>query len=78
MCSYSLEEAERVVSRKFPAKVRDVEVFLRNLRYTLVHTPSIDILGGISIRDANDYPFLRLRLLPMLMCLFRAIKISNV
>ena len=58
LCSYSLEEIERVVLRKFPAKMRDVELFLRNLRYTLVHTPSIEIIDGISMRDANDYPIL--------------------
>jgi len=58
LCSYSLEEVRRVVMRKFPAKMRDMEIFLRKLRYTLVHTPSVDILDGITIRDPNDYPLL--------------------
>ncbi|MDR3294740.1 MAG: type II toxin-antitoxin system VapC family toxin [Clostridiales Family XIII bacterium] len=56
LCSYSILEVERVVSRKFPAKALDVELFLSKLRYTLVHTPSVDILGEISMRDKNDYP----------------------
>jgi putative PIN family toxin of toxin-antitoxin system len=58
LCSYSILEVEKVISRKFPAKTRDVELFLSKLRYTLVHTPSVDILGEISLRDKNDYPIL--------------------
>ena len=58
LCSYSLEEIRRVVKRKFPEKQREMEIFLQKLRYTLVYTPSIEILDGIVLRDPNDYPIL--------------------
>ncbi|GHU95872.1 hypothetical protein FACS1894208_09510 [Clostridia bacterium] len=59
LCSYSLDEVSRVVNRKFPSGLRDMELFLHKLRYTLVRTPSVDILDtDIVIRDKNDYPIL--------------------
>ena len=58
LCSYSLEEIQRVVKRKFPTKTRDMEAFLQDLQYTLVGTPSTNVLDGIALRDLNDYPIL--------------------
>jgi putative PIN family toxin of toxin-antitoxin system len=59
ICSYSIEEFERVIKRKFPNRVHQTEEFLRKLRYMLIHTPTVDILNSpIHIRDNNDYPIL--------------------
>jgi predicted nucleic acid-binding protein len=46
-----------VVKRKFPSRIKNVELFLRKLQFTLIHTPSVDILDSdIIIRDKKDYP----------------------
>jgi len=59
LCSYSLSELERVVRRKWENRLKAVELFLQKLQYTLIHTPSVDILdAGIAIRDEKDYPIL--------------------
>jgi len=59
VCSYTLEEVIRVVKRKWPERLRSMEVFLHRLRYHFIRTPSLDILDpDIVIRDENDYPIL--------------------
>jgi putative PIN family toxin of toxin-antitoxin system len=59
LCSYSLEELERVVKRKWKNRLKYVELFLQKLQYTLIHTPSVDILDiAITIRDEKDYPII--------------------
>jgi putative PIN family toxin of toxin-antitoxin system len=59
LCSYSLDEVERVVKRKFPDRLKGLEMFLQKLRFTLVRTPSVDIFdSNIYIRDPKDYPIL--------------------
>jgi len=58
ICSYTFEEIERVVLRKFPLKEHDIIVFFRRLRYTRIDTPNVDILGEITVRDSKDNPIL--------------------
>ena len=57
ICSISLEEVERVIKRKFPDRLGTMEMFLRKLSYTLIHTPTVDVMD-INIRDKDDYPIL--------------------
>jgi predicted nucleic acid-binding protein len=62
LCTYSLEEVADVFRRKFPHRIKGFEALLRSLRYTIVHTPTAevipDILGGVSVRDNKDNPIL--------------------
>jgi len=43
VCDYSLDETHRVINRKFPNKMSDLELFLYRTLFTvqLVSTPSI-------------------------------------
>lgn len=64
VCSYTLEEVMRVVKRKWPNRLRSMELFLQALSYSYVRTPSLDILDpGVVIRDEDDYPVLASALL---------------
>jgi putative PIN family toxin of toxin-antitoxin system len=57
LCSYCLEELERVVRIKWKPRLKHIELFLQKLQYTLIHTPSVNILDTvIVIRDEKDYP----------------------
>ena len=59
ICSFSLEEVERVIKRKFPDRLGTMEMFLRKLSYTLIRTPAVDVVNqDIHIRDKDDYPIL--------------------
>jgi putative PIN family toxin of toxin-antitoxin system len=59
LCSYSLEEVDCVFRRKFPMRRAVMEIFLQQLRYTLIHTPSVDILENqIHLRDTKDDPII--------------------
>ena len=58
LSTYSLSEVERVIARKFPEKARTMAIFLHELRYTIIYTPTIDILGKIAVRDPKDAPIL--------------------
>jgi predicted nucleic acid-binding protein len=62
LCTYSLEEVVGVFKRKFPHRINGFEALLRSLRYTIVHTPTAevipDILGGVAVRDKKDNPIL--------------------
>jgi len=59
LCSYSLEELERVVKKKWANRIKHIELFLQQLQYTLIRTPSVDILDtSIVIRDEKDYPII--------------------
>jgi predicted nucleic acid-binding protein len=59
LCSYSLEELNRIARRKFPQKLSAVEIFLQKLPYRLVHTPSVDLIeDDFNLRDPADYPIL--------------------
>ena len=59
LCSYSLNELERVVRRKWKERLIHIDLFLQKLQYTLIYTPSVNILDvDIIIRDETDYPIL--------------------
>ena len=59
LCSYSLDELERVVKKKWVNRLKHVELFLQQLQYTLIRTPSVNILDtDIIIRDEKDYPIM--------------------
>jgi len=47
-----------VVKRKFPGKMRALELFLSEFSYELLLTPAVLPQGLPSIRDANDLPIL--------------------
>jgi predicted nucleic acid-binding protein len=57
ICSYTLEEIDDVIERKFPTRKKVMEIFLQKLSYILVRTPSVDILSpDIIIPDKKDHP----------------------
>jgi len=58
LCTFSIDELRTVVKRKFPDKVRDLELFLLELSYELLLTPAVLPQDLPSIRDANDLPIL--------------------
>jgi putative PIN family toxin of toxin-antitoxin system len=59
ICTFSLEELFIVFERKFKQKRSDLDVFLRELSYELVYSPSIVVKEGLPrIRDEKDYPVL--------------------
>ena len=57
---YSLDETHRVINKKFPNKVADLELFIYRTLFTveLVSTPT-DEKDGIVVRDADDIPIVR-------------------
>jgi len=59
LSSNILDELRRTMERKFPAKTKEAENFMRRLRYELAYTPR-DIDPDIfpHIRDPKDYPIL--------------------
>ena len=58
LCMWSIDELRIVVKRKFPDKVRDLELFLLEFSYELLLTPAVLPQDLPSIRDANDLPIL--------------------
>ncbi len=59
LCSYILDELEQVTKRKFSHKARDIDLFLTELPYELVYTPSfIEKDKFPVIRDEYDYPII--------------------
>jgi len=64
VCSYSLEEVMRVIKRKWPVRIRGMELLLQKLNYNFVRTPSLEVLHpDVAIRDEDDYPILASALL---------------
>jgi len=61
VCDLSLDEAYRVINRKFPNKVQDFESFLSRALFTikLVQTPTEPMSEEENARDINDSPILR-------------------
>jgi len=61
VCDYALDEAHRVINRKFPNKAGELRLFLYRLRFTaeLVSTPADSLEDDSKIRDINDRPILR-------------------
>ena len=58
LSSYIIDELLDVTSRKFPVKVKDVDIFLTRLPYELVYTPREQKANLFTIRDIADYPVL--------------------
>ena len=58
LCTFSIDELRLVVKRKFPGKMRALELFLSEFSYELLLTPAVLPQGLPSIRDANDLPIL--------------------
>lgn len=58
LSSYIINELLDVAMRKFPKKIKDVDLFLTRLPYELVYTPREQNLDFFNIRDINDYPVL--------------------
>jgi len=58
LSSYIIDELLNVTMRKFPQKIKDVDLFLTRLPYELVYTPREQNHEFFNIRDVNDYPVL--------------------
>jgi len=58
LSSYIIDELHDVIKRKFPAKVKDIDIFLTRLPYELVYSPKEKNMDFFDIRDENDYPVL--------------------
>jgi len=58
LSSYIIDELINVTERKFPAKIKDVDLFLTRLPYELVYTPREQNHDFFLIRDIDDYPIL--------------------
>jgi putative PIN family toxin of toxin-antitoxin system len=58
LCTCSIDELRLVVKRKFPGKMRALELFLSEFSYELLFTPDILPQNLPSIRDVNDLPIL--------------------
>lgn len=61
--SYVIAELKRVVSKKFPSKIRDIDLFFEKLSFELAYTPENPKQGLFEIRDPKDYPVLYTALL---------------
>ena len=55
LSSNIIDELFDVTKRKFPEKIRDVDLFLTRLPYELVYTPKEVNPDIFSIRDPDDY-----------------------
>ena len=58
LSSYIIDELFDVTERKFPERVKDIDLFFTRLPYELVYTPREINTELFSIRDADDYPAL--------------------
>ncbi len=58
ICSYVLDELKRVVRKKFPSRLSDLDTFFEKLSFELVYTPEHIEKALFSIRDPKDYPIL--------------------
>jgi len=61
VCDYSLDEMRRVIIKKFPDKLKDLDLFLSRLldSIELVLTPHETDENELKIRDIKDQPILR-------------------
>jgi len=57
---YSLDETHRVINKKFPNKVADLELFIYRMLFTveLISTPTDDE-EIVDVRDVDDIPIIR-------------------
>lgn len=58
LSSYIVDELKDVIKRKFPNKVRVVDVLLSKMDYEYLYTPEILDKTLFEIRDVKDYPVL--------------------
>jgi predicted nucleic acid-binding protein len=58
LSSYIIDELIDVIKRKFPVKVKDVDLFLARLPYELVYSPIEHNHVFFNIRDKDDYQIL--------------------
>lgn len=59
ICSYSIAEVSRILSKRFPNKLPEWEHFLTRLEFELAYTPSdISSFTAPYIRDDKDIPIL--------------------
>ena len=58
LSSYIIDELLDVVNRKFPDKIKNVDLFLTRLPYELVYAPKEMTSLLFTIKDADDYPIL--------------------
>jgi len=59
ICSYSIEEVSRVLSKKFPDKLAEWDQLLTRLEFELIYTPpDISAFEVPHIRDPKDLPIL--------------------
>jgi len=58
LSSYIIDELLKVTEKKFPSKIKDIDLFLTRLPYELVYTPKERKLDLFTIRDIDDYPVL--------------------
>ena len=58
LSSCIIDELFDVTMRKFPDRIRNIDLFLARLPYELVYTPREQNHELFSIRDADDYPVL--------------------
>ena len=58
LCTYIIDECKKVVAKKFGNHIKDLDIFLQHLVYTLVYTPTNPKPDLFEIRDPNDYPIL--------------------
>lgn len=58
ICSYVLDELKRVVRKKFPSRLSDLDTFFEKLSFELVYTPEHIEKALFPIRDPKDYPIL--------------------
>lgn len=56
--SYVIDELKRVVHKKLPSKIADLDLFLSKLTFELVYTPENIEQNLFQIRDLKDYPVL--------------------
>ena len=58
LSSYIIDELLDVIKRKFPDKIKAVDLFLMRLPYELIYTPKEQDHELFKIRDIKDYPVL--------------------
>jgi len=58
LSSLIIDELLDVTKRKFPQKIKDVDLFLVRLPYELIYTPREQENDFFNIRDIDDYPIL--------------------
>ncbi len=55
ICSYTVEELEKLIDTKFKVSLKDLDEFLKNFPFNLVYSPTSVDNKLFSIRDKNDY-----------------------